>query len=258
MGFILALFAIASPWATLKAAAGTISNNGNTAPESTVPRSTVHKIAQTSSPTTPLPSATPATPPQTPPAAPQEKPPTGSQSAPIAPRVDNTSLYEKTDYIGMCRRTNTTVGVFSDTALSPANRLGTLTPNTSVELTGVLAPGLAQITRRTSPTTIVVVGWVSASHLTTCGTPALKACYQVNVDYLSVRTAPSTGSNVRGSLRINSIVYATSNPPKEQTSGEGRIWSEINYLSSPGWISRTGPNGVGNNATRLPDTQCGG
>ncbi|WAL59195.1 hypothetical protein [Thermocoleostomius sinensis] len=198
---------------------------------------------------------------QTSPTPAQPTAPTSPDAA--AERVVNTGLVEQVDYINACRRTNRSVEVFADTALSPVNRVGSLAANTSVFLTGVLAPGRAQIARRDSPTSsITVVGWVNAANLTTCDAPVpIRACYGINVDNLSVRSAPSSTSAFRGSLRAGSIVYATANPPREQVSPNappdfGRIWVEILQDGQPAWIARTGQSGLGSNATRLSDTAC--
>jgi hypothetical protein len=189
--------------------------------------------------------------------------PTPATPAAPAERVTNTGLVERVEFINACRRTNRSVEVFSDTALSSVNRIGTLAANTPVFLTGVLAPGRAQIVRRDSPTSsITVVGWINAANLTTCDAPApVRACYRINVDNLSVRSGPSSTSAFRGALRAGSIVYATTNPPREQVSPNtppdfGRIWVEILQDGSSAWIARTGQSGIGSNATRLSDQAC--
>ncbi|GAB4231630.1 MAG: hypothetical protein Kow00121_59890 [Elainellaceae cyanobacterium] len=220
------------------------------------------EIAQAS----PTPTPAPATPESqggfTPAPAPETAPST-RQAAPAA----TIPISERVDLIGACRQTNRTVEVFRDTALSPVNRVGTFAANTPVRLTGVIGTGRAQVYWPTTwpPSgTISVVGWVNSAFLTTCNNnppPVTQACYQINTDFLTVRTAPSSTAAARGSLRAGTIATATTNPPTERTSPNaapdfGRIWAEINFQGSPGWIARTGPNGVGNNATRLPDAQC--
>lgn len=194
------------------------------------------------------------------PASPPMAPATDPASS---PRADTPGLFERSEYINACRRTNRSVEVFADTALSPVNRVGTLEANAQITLTGVLAPGRAQIIRRNSPDgNIAVVGWVNSAYLTTCGTPpTAKACYQVNVPALTLRSGPSSTSSYQGTISAGSIVYATTAPPTEQTSpntppDNGRIWVQVYVRNNPVWIARTGPLGVGNNATRLSDAEC--
>ncbi|NJO81110.1 MAG: hypothetical protein HC827_23140 [Cyanobacteria bacterium RM1_2_2] len=75
---------------------------------------------------------------------------------------------------------------------------------------------------------------------------------------LTVRTSPTVSSSALGVYGAGSIVYATHNPPREQTSvGDGRIWVAVNAPNGTGWMARTGPNGIGENAVRLADTECG-
>jgi hypothetical protein len=188
--------------------------------------------------------------------------PTPSPAAPTE-RGTNSGLVERVDYINTCRKTNRSVEVFANTALTPANRVGTLSANSTVSLTGVLAPGRAQIVRRSSPSgSITVVGWVDAAYLSTCDTPSpLRACYGINVDGLAVRSGPSSTSDYLGALRGGSLVYATANPPREVRSPNtppdfGRIWVEILRDGRAAWIARTGQSGLGNNATRLSEAEC--
>ncbi|MBF2003558.1 MAG: hypothetical protein IGS38_22905 [Synechococcales cyanobacterium M58_A2018_015] len=225
-------------------------------------------------PTAPTAPATPATPaPATPPAA-----------TPAAPTSERASipLVEQTSYINACRKTNRSTEVFADVALSPVNRVGTLNPDTTVALTGVLAQGRAQVLLRAAPNAIVLVGWVEAANLTTCDvalspTPAptqpaqptlpaqpaaTRVCYRVESDgALAVRMAASVTAEARGALPRGTIVYATTNPPREQTAPPtppelGRQWVEITYQGGPAWIASTGPNGLGTNITRLSDGEC--
>lgn len=261
LAFSLAL--LTSPLATLKVLANStvepsiaqMSPDPSPSPAPSPAPGAVPSPAPEAAPS-PAPGAAPTRPAPSP--APRTAP---SPTAPApAPRAIIQGLTENTEYIAACRRTNTTVEVFSNSALTPANRIGTFTPNTQVTLTGVLAPGRAQVYRQVAPDTIVVVGWVDASKLTTCGSPSTKACYGVNTD-LTVRTSPSVTATPRGTIPAGAIALATTNPPTERTSPNtspnfGRIWAEIVYLNGPGWISRTGTYGQGNNATRLPDAQC--
>ncbi|MBF2073582.1 MAG: hypothetical protein IGS50_07455 [Synechococcales cyanobacterium C42_A2020_086] len=206
-------------------------------------------LAQTPAPTTPVP-ATPA--PTTPPA----------RTAPASLQPGDIPLYLRPSFVNTCRRTNRTVEVFSEPTLNPVNRVGTLTPNTQVTLTGVLDTGRAQVYRRDGAG-ITVVGWVNAAFLTSCDAPipTTNARYQILFNGLTVRSNPSVGASIRGTLPAGAIVCATTNPPREETSPNappnfGRIWAEISFQGSPGWISRTGENGLGANAIRLADAPC--
>lgn len=224
------------------------------------PVSRTLEIAQSPTPA-PAPDATPTpTPAPETPAAPTAAP----ETAP-APRADTPGLFERVEYINTCRQTNRAVEIFADTALSPVNRVGSLGANAQVTLTGVLAPGRAQIVRRNSPDTpIVAVGWVNSAYLTACGSSgSAKACYRVNVPELTLRSGPSSTSSYQGTLSSGSIVYATDVPPKERTSPNtapdfGRIWVEVFVRNNIVWLSRTGPSGVGENATQLSGTECQG
>lgn len=304
VGLALSLLTIASPWSALRALAESTAPGAEVAQTTSTPAPAPSPAAPATpapSPATPAPPsstqnpaaspaptpspAAPATPaPAAPaPAAPRQSAPPAQtapaqggftpappgQAAPrgtsqAAPRA-TTALTERTDYIGACRRTNRSVEVFRDTALSAVNRVGTFGPGTEVKLTGVVGNGVAQVYWPTTwpPTgTISVVGWINSAYLATCDVPIeLRACYRVNAD-LAVRTQPSVTAGTRGYAVAGTVVYATSNPPREQTSPSsspnfGRVWTEIAFQGSPGWVSRTGQYGAGNNMTRLPDTQCG-
>lgn len=102
---------------------------------------------------------------------------------------------ENANLIRACRRTNRSVEVFSNIALSPANRVGTFAPNTPVTLTGITGSGIAQVYYLT-PAQVVVVGWVNPAFLTSCDQPPPvrpKLCYRVDTT-LVVRDRPGTAS----------------------------------------------------------------
>jgi hypothetical protein len=270
VGLALSLLAVMTPWATENAfASGAVTTELAQTPTAQEPSPASPPAPQPKPPASAAPESSPAPAPQSRPATPPPRPaapaPRPATPPPAAPQAaGDTPLFQRASYINTCRRTNASVEVFADVALSPVNRVGSLAPNTQVTLTGVLADGRAQIYRRTSPDVITVVGWVNSAYLTSCNQPPPppgRACYQVNFNNLSVRSGPSTVSAYRGSVGAGTVVYATSNPPREQTSPNsapdfGRIWAEINFQGNPAWISRTGEYGVGNNATRLADTQC--
>lgn len=83
-----------------------------------------------------------------------------------------------------------------------------------------------------------------------------RACYRVFTT-VTVRTGPSLAYPAIGHISRGGIAYATVNPPTESQAGDGRIWTEIDFLGTPAWFSRTGPGGSGSNAVRLSDDQCG-
>lgn len=244
---------IVSPLATTKALANALSFH-----ESSVGRTI--EIAQS-----PTPAPAPGSTPETTPAPATPAAPTPTPEATPATRADVPGLFERVEYINACRQTNQAVEIFADTALSSVNRVGSLPANAQVTLTGVLAPGRAQIVRRNSPDTpIVVVGWVNAAYLTNCGSSgSAKVCYRVNVPELTLRSGPSSTSSYQGTLSSGSIVYATNTPPNERTSPNtppdfGRVWVEVFVRNNIVWLSRTGPSGVGENATQLSGTECQG
>ncbi|HEY9663659.1 MAG TPA: hypothetical protein V6C65_34860 [Allocoleopsis sp.] len=269
--FALALATIASPIAVTKVLAGSSLSaadvelaQASPAPASPAPASPTPSPSPSPSPAAPTRSPSPSP-------APASQggytPAPASQAAPrdVAPAA-SVAISERADLIGVCRQTNQAVEVFTNTALSPVNRVGTFGPGTQVKLTGVVGAGRAQVYYPTTwpPSgTIQVVGWVNAAYLTTCGGLPItqKACYQVNIAGLAVRADASSTSTYRGALAAGTVVNATTNPPTERTSPNaapdyGRIWAQINYQGSPAWIARTGTYGTGANATRLPDGQC--
>ena len=156
--------------------------------------------------------------------------------------------------------------------------LRTLTaPTQGVFLTGIVGTGLAQIK---DP----VLGWIGTEIVEPCTTPTPapspapnprptptprptpapsptpvpNICYEVREAQLTVRTTADSNSAALGVYGSGSIIYATTNPPRETTTSDGRIWTEINAPNGTGWISRTGPNGSGENAVRLANDQCQG
>jgi hypothetical protein len=157
-------------------------------------------------------------------------------------------------------KAGTSVEVFADLALSPANRVGTLPAETEVTLTGVLYPGRAQLYRRSNSNAIALVGWVNAANLTTCTQPPPPGgnCFIV-IPPLGLAAYEAPGG-ARQTYRGqgdgpagNSRVYATSDPP--QTYG-GRTWRRVRYTSLSGaerigWVGATSTDG-GNNLTPCP------
>lgn len=83
-----------------------------------------------------------------------------------------------------------------------------------------------------------------------------RACYRV-LTTVTVRTGPSLAYPAIGQIGRGGIAYATVNPPTESQAGDGRIWTEIDFLGTPAWFSRTGPGGGGSNAIPLPSDHCG-
>lgn len=254
----LAVVTLVSPLATLKAWANPMANQAIELSQS--PKPSPAPTPESTPEPTPEPESTPEPTPA--PAAPT--PPAAAPETTPAPRADVSGLFERVEYINACRQTNRSVEVFADTALSSVNRIGTLEPSAQISLTGVLAPGRAQIVRRESPdSAILLVGWVNSAYLTSCGSPPPtgKVCYEVNVPTLTLRSAPSSTSSYQGTISAGSIVYATSSPPTERTSPNsppdfGRIWVQVYVRNNLVWISRTGPNGAGNNATQLSEAAC--
>lgn len=178
------------------------------------------------------------------------------------------SLTERLSYIRQCRTVNRTVEVFSNSDLSPtSSRVGTFTAGTQITLTGVLREGRAQVYLPTDNNLIRVVGWVDAGALGACTTDdddddvVTSLCYRANAN-LIVRDEPTTASAFVTSYPAGATVYPTTNPPTERTSSAGqpnfgRIWMEVAPTpTTNGWISRTGPNGLGSNITPLPTNQC--
>jgi len=173
----------------------------------------------------------------------------------------NTNLTENKGYIRSCRETNTSVEVFDNSDLAPiANRIGTLPKGTEVGLTGVLAPGRAQVYLPGGGLSDVQpVGWVNAANLTDCdGTspPTAETCFRADVG-LSVRSQPSVNSTLLATYEAGGVIYATTDPPTEVSSpgtypNYGRIWVAVVFDSTRGWISSTGRYGTGSNVTAIP------
>ncbi len=173
----------------------------------------------------------------------------------------NTGLTENEAYIRVCRETNTSIEVFDNSDLAPiANRIGTLPEGTEVRLTGVLAPGRAQVYLPGGELSgVQPVGWVNAANLTDCnGTsqPTAEACFRADVG-LSVRSQPSVNSTLLTTYEAGDVIYATTDPPTEVTSPNpapnyGRVWTAVVFDSTRGWISRTGRYGAGSNVTPIP------
>jgi hypothetical protein len=188
-----------------------------------------------------------------------------SSATPLLLSQTNPEISENVQLIGQCRRTNRTVEVFSTSQLGPvAARVGTLTDNSDVRLTGVVAPGRAQIHRPD----LDLVGWVNAAFLAPCATaggptptpPAQRACYRAEVA-ISVRTEPTVNAPLVGTVRVGEVVFAANNPPSVVTTAAGapnfgRQWVQITFEGNSRWIARTGPNQVGSNVTQLPAAQC--
>jgi hypothetical protein len=178
-----------------------------------------------------------------------------ASSVAIAPALaqDTRPLTENTNLIRGCRQLNQSSQIFDNSALGPAsNRIGTLAAGTQVTLTGVVASGRAQVflgSGTLSP--IQPVGWLNAGNLGPCGSPpppTNKACFRANFG-LVVRSSPATGTVIAGYNAGDNIV-ATTNPPTQTTTSDGRIWMATTISNgSTGWIARTGPNGVGSNVT---------
>lgn len=193
----------------------------------------------------------------------------------VPPVLADNALTERIPFINSCRLINRTTEVFNNSGLSPAStRVGTLTANTSVTLTGVLATGRAQVYIPNSDRSIRVMGWVDAANLGPCGTTtgdttppttvppaATAACYRVNSS-MTVRSNASSTSSVLGALQTGDIAHATTNPPTESVSPNsapdyGRVWTQVSISNNrTGWVSRTGTRGVGSNLTPLPAAQC--
>lgn len=170
--------------------------------------------------------------------------------------VTVTGLVERPELVDACRfspRGN--LEVFADAALT--RRLFTLTSaSTPVYLTGVVGTGIAQIK---DP----ALGWIRTANVELCSAPPTtpppvseQICYRVIVDRLPVRTGPGNQFTLLGTYRQGGTVFATTNPPREQTTSDGRIWTEINAPNGTGWLARTGANGVGQTIVQLPSDEC--
>lgn len=188
-------------------------------------------------------------------------------AVPIAPAFAqgaaaiNTGLTENEGYIRGCRQTNTTVEIYDNSDLAPvANRIGTLPEGTELRLTGVLAPGRAQVYLPGDDLSDVQpVGWVNAANLTGCDDSpppsAAEACFRADVA-LSVRSQPSSNSALIGSYDPGEVIYATTDPPTTVTSpvtppNYGRVWLAVALDGTRGWIARTGVYGAGRNVTPI-------
>lgn len=185
--------------------------------------------------------------------------PIASASAQTAAAV-NTDLTENEGYIRGCRETNTLVEVYDNSRLRPiANRIGSLPAGTEVRLTGVLAPGRAQVyLANDSISDVQPVGWVNAAGLTDCdqSQPTAEACFRADIA-LNVRSQPDADSTLLTTFEAGDLIYATTDPPTEVTSPSnfpnyGRVWMAVTYDNSRGWISRTGRFGTGSNVTDVP------
>ncbi|MBD0270056.1 MAG: hypothetical protein ICV77_17400 [Cyanobacteria bacterium Co-bin8] len=176
----------------------------------------------------------------------------------------NTEISENVQLIGQCRQANRAVEVFSTSALGPdTSRVGTLTDNSEVFLTGVIAPGRAQVHRPD----LDLVGWVNAAFLAGCATATptppvttQRACYRMEVA-LSVRTEPAVNAPLVGTTSVGQVLFATTSPPNIVATAAGapnfaREWVQVTFEGTPRWIARTGPNQIGSNVTQLPAAQC--
>lgn len=165
-----------------------------------------------------------------------------------------TGLTQQSDLIGVCRYSPNGLDVFVDAGR--AERLLTIAPYTELTLTGVVGTGIAEIRYPAH-------GWISTLTVESCDTttppppdPDETACYRVLTN-VTVRTAPSIRASALGYIRTGGIAYATTNPPSESISSDGRTWIEIDdFLGDDGWIAITGPDGNGSNVTRLPGEEC--
>lgn len=193
----------------------------------------------------------------------------------VPPAQADTALTERIPYINSCRLINRTTEVFNNSGLSPAStRVGTLTANTNVTLTGVLTTGRAQIFVPNSDRSIRVMGWVDAANLGACGNTSTgnptsptvpptgtAACFRVNSS-MAVRSNASSTSSILGAFQAGDIARATTTPPTERVSPNsapdyGRVWTQVSIFSNGvGWVSRTGTYGTGSNLTPLPAAQC--
>ncbi|NES98427.1 MAG: hypothetical protein F6K32_25265 [Desertifilum sp. SIO1I2] len=189
------------------------------------------------------------------------------------------AITEQVGFINTCRESGSTgLTLYEDAALTRA--AGTIQPNTVVTLTGLVAPGIAQIK---SPD----VGWVRAATLSTnCGTetPITDATLPPDIDtnpiYCrrlrdSTRDGQAFSALDRGLIAYNTpgsgmqtylgspdgparaaTVRITRTPPETQTF-EGNTWIRVKYTSVAGearigWVTN-GPVGTNRNlANCLP------
>lgn len=167
---------------------------------------------------------------------------------------NTTGLTQQSNLIGACRYSPNSLDVFADAGR--VERLLTIAPYTELTLTGVVGTSIAEIRYPAH-------GWISTLTVESCDTTAPQppdpdetACYRVLTN-VTVRTAPSIRASALGYIRTGGIAYATTNPPSESISSDGRTWIEIDdFLGDDGWIAITGPNGDGTNVTRLPGDEC--
>ena len=196
--------------------------------------------------------------------------PTTASAVPIV-----SGLSEQPRLINACRFSpEQSLYIYEDAARTRLIR--TLTaPTQGVFLTGIVGTGLAQIK---DP----VLGWIGTEIIEPCTTPvptpapaphpaprptpvpapapaptpSARACYEVRATQLTVRSTADGNAAALGVYGAGSVVLATTNPPREVLGADGRIWGEVEAPNGNGWISRTGPNGEGENAVRLADSQC--
>ncbi len=215
-----------------------------------------------------------------PPAVELAAPPAPSSTVRTAPTASTpvvSGLSEQPRLINACRFSpEQSLYIYEDAAR--ANLIRTLTaPTQGVFLTGIVGTGLAQIKEP-------VLGWIGTEAVEPCTnptpsptprpspaptprptpaptpaptpTPNTRACYEVRATQLTVRTTADGNSAALGVYGAGSVVLATTNPPREVSGTDGRIWAEIEAPNGNGWISVTGPNGQGDNALRLAGEQC--
>lgn len=176
------------------------------------------------------------------------------QTTTQTPTQNTTGLTQQADLISACRYSPNSLDVFSDAAQT--QRLLTIAPYTPLILTGVIGTGIAEIRHPAD-------GWISTLTVESCGDvpapipdPNETACYRVLTN-VTVRTAPNIRASALGYIRTGGIGYATTNPPNEVFSSDGRTWIEIDdFLGSDGWIAITGANNTGTNAVRLAGDEC--
>lgn len=205
---------------------------------------------------------------------------------PVAQQTQQTivsGLSEQPRLVGACRFSpEQGLDIYEDAART--RRIRTLTaPTEGVYLTGIVGTGLAQIKQP-------VLGWIGTATVEPCTTPTpapspapapsprptpspaptpapapaptptptpnARICYQVVAGQLTVRTKADGNAPALGVYGSGSVIYATTNPPREQVTSDGRIWVEITAPNGTGWISRTGPNGNGQNVVQVVDSQC--
>lgn len=178
----------------------------------------------------------------------------GSLSVAPALAQETRALTENPSLIRGCRQLNRATEVFDNSTLGPiATRIGTLQAGTQVSLTGATSPGRAQVFLRSGNlSSTQPVGWINASVLTTCGgTPVARACFRADRE-LVVRSGPTAGSSAIAGYNIGDTIFASANPPTQQTAADGRVWTQVRiYNGSIGWVARTGTSGLGNNITPI-------